>query len=64
VIFIGGNVTGSNIIIGNGMIINNNPDSITSDENPETQPNPDKLQSQMPSKGQKTPKKWWQFWKI
>ena len=58
-IFIGGHVTNSTIVIGKGVVFNQAP---ASEENEDEQhfANP---QPAIKAIEQKSPKKWWQFWK-
>lgn len=64
-ISIGGNVSGSTIIIGNGIVINKSSSPAISQDGQEIkQTHSADLQAKMKADEQKTPKKWWQFWKV
>lgn len=54
-IFIGGGVSGSTIVIGNGLVVNYSPEIPEDDEETEEH------DSENPQA--EPPKKWWQFWK-
>lgn len=58
-IIIGGRVTNSAIIIGNGVVFNH-PTGSEEDEDDQYSANP---QPEIKATEQKPPKKWWQFWK-
>ena len=61
-IFIGGRVTNSAIIIGNGVVVHRQYSRSAEDEDDQEieQDNP---QPETKATEQKSPKKWWQFWK-
>ncbi len=64
VISIGGSVTGSTIIVGNGLVVNNNPNSASPKETQElNQHHSVNPQLVIKTEEHKPSKKWWQFWK-
>ena len=61
-IFIGGRVTNSAIIIGNGVVVHRQPPRSVEDEE-DQEIEQDNSQPETKTAEQKSPKKWWQFWK-
>jgi hypothetical protein len=63
-ISIGGKMTNSAIVIGNGLVVNKSPDSEKVEDNQKIKQNHSaNLQPEIKAAEQKPRKNWWQFWK-